>query len=608
MFKKLLLLFLFGCLGFYNAHAQNSARNCMHFGQADQYADCTSANRNITNQVTVEAWVKTGTLFNYQTLISKFTLNQGFFLFIQNGKAAFAGSTNSGTSVGSGFSITTVTDYHWHHLAGIYNSGQWQIWVDGILENNAAGSSNVTLTSTAPLIIGKSSPTSSGLFRGYLAEIRIWNTPRTGLQLQEYMCKLIETPPTTLTGYFTGDNGHPRVPSGDLYDRSLLALHGKTYYNKTIRNISVLGYPPVGNESVFLYGNNLQNQTFKINGELSDTLVINKINGQVKGVHLYRSDFLVAPTYHAPLAYVNYNFGVYTVGDTNATFQAKLTPDTIKCSASFYMLKRFESPLLFDKATRSAFKPIEDKITQVTDRYRGEYTFPFADPKPKPFYNGPALLCPGGSATLTATAPSGKYFYWSTGDTTKSIVVNNTGIYAVYISDRCAYIGYDTFRVEIAKPLPFSKLPVSDTLICPQNPLKIYLPANFTYKWPDGSSGNQHEISQPGQYVLEITEPVCQATAQYAFTVRVADCPNGAFIPNIITPNNDGLNDRFTITGLKLSDWELQIFSRWGKPVYESTNYKNDWNGNNVSGGIYYYYLRHKQTAKTYKGYVEVIK
>jgi gliding motility-associated-like protein len=70
-------------------------------------------------------------------------------------------------------------------------------------------------------------------------------------------------------------------------------------------------------------------------------------------------------------------------------------------------------------------------------------------------------------------------------------------------------------------------------------------------------------------------------------------------IPNIITPNSDGVNDIFKIM-IKDSDEpfyinfpnsKLIIFNRWGNKIYESNNYKNEWNGNNAADGIYYWTL-----------------
>jgi gliding motility-associated-like protein len=66
-------------------------------------------------------------------------------------------------------------------------------------------------------------------------------------------------------------------------------------------------------------------------------------------------------------------------------------------------------------------------------------------------------------------------------------------------------------------------------------------------------------------------------------------------IPNIITPNGDGYNDVFVIENIdKVETSELIIFNRWGKKVFETTNYRNDWDGENVADGVYFYVLRYK--------------
>jgi hypothetical protein len=49
----------------------------------------------------------------------------------------------------------------------------------------------------------------------------------------------------------------------------------------------------------------------------------------------------------------------------------------------------------------------------------------------------------------------------------------------------------------------------------------------------------------------------------------------------------------------------LQVFSRWGNKVYETSTYRNDWRGDNLPDGVYYYLLR-DQTGRMAKGWVEV--
>jgi gliding motility-associated-like protein/uncharacterized repeat protein (TIGR01451 family) len=84
-------------------------------------------------------------------------------------------------------------------------------------------------------------------------------------------------------------------------------------------------------------------------------------------------------------------------------------------------------------------------------------------------------------------------------------------------------------------------------------------------------------------------------------------------IPNLFSPNGDGVNDTFEIRGLNLfSENELIIINRWGNEVYKSTNYKNDWTGNGLNEGTYYYLLRVKANAgsewQVFKGYTTLIR
>jgi len=65
--------------------------------------------------------------------------------------------------------------------------------------------------------------------------------------------------------------------------------------------------------------------------------------------------------------------------------------------------------------------------------------------------------------------------------------------------------------------------------------------------------------------------------------------PRPVVIPNVLTPNIDNKNDLFVIKNLMEWDTrEIIIMNRWGKTVYNNPNYKNDWNGDKVSAGVYF--------------------
>ena len=77
-------------------------------------------------------------------------------------------------------------------------------------------------------------------------------------------------------------------------------------------------------------------------------------------------------------------------------------------------------------------------------------------------------------------------------------------------------------------------------------------------------------------------------------------------IPNLFTPNGDGANETFYITGLPYRS-KLLVVNRWGSVVYRSDNYDNSWDGAREEDGIYYYELELK-SGKVYKGWVEIVR
>jgi len=60
---------------------------------------------------------------------------------------------------------------------------------------------------------------------------------------------------------------------------------------------------------------------------------------------------------------------------------------------------------------------------------------------------------------------------------------------------------------------------------------------------------------------------------------------------NVFTPNDDGKNDVVRFDCVFGEGWQLEVFNRWGDPVYKSDNYINDWTGDNLVEGVYYYIL-----------------
>ena len=90
----------------------------------------------------------------------------------------------------------------------------------------------------------------------------------------------------------------------------------------------------------------------------------------------------------------------------------------------------------------------------------------------------------------------------------------------------------------------------------------------------------------------------------------------GVFVPEIFTPNGDGINDTFEIFNLdKFDNPKLKVYNRWGALVYEADPYENDWDGTSQAKltlgkstklpvGTYYYILDLGMNRKPITGFV----
>jgi len=80
-------------------------------------------------------------------------------------------------------------------------------------------------------------------------------------------------------------------------------------------------------------------------------------------------------------------------------------------------------------------------------------------------------------------------------------------------------------------------------------------------------------------------------------------------IPNVFTPNGDGVNDTFNFPKLEIfHDNELLVLDRNGKEVFSRKDYDGSWDGNGVAPGVYYYSFTEKRFGTTYKGWLQILR
>lgn len=115
-------------------------------------------------------------------------------------------------------------------------------------------------------------------------------------------------------------------------------------------------------------------------------------------------------------------------------------------------------------------------------------------------------------------------------------------------------------------------------------------------------------VATPGATTVYYVTVTDKDGCSWVDSIRVVVLENQVIVPNVITPNGDGINDYLAIKGLEYyPNSSIDIYDRWGKEVYSSSNYANNWDGGNQSDGVYFYILT-LNTGKKYQGYFQIIK
>lgn len=139
------------------------------------------------------------------------------------------------------------------------------------------------------------------------------------------------------------------------------------------------------------------------------------------------------------------------------------------------------------------------------------------------------------------------------------------------------------------------------------------------YTWwyfGDGDSTQQfnpyHRYNVPGIYQVKlVVEDAggCRDTIEKGYYVVLEPTP--VIIPNVFTPNGDGINDYLEIDYNGVETFQLQIFDAWGNLVFSTSSPNEKWDGRLPSGkealeGTYYYVC--KVGTKLYKGHITLIR
>jgi gliding motility-associated-like protein len=217
-------------------------------------------------------------------------------------------------------------------------------------------------------------------------------------------------------------------------------------------------------------------------------------------------------------------------------------------------------------------------------------------------------LCDGQDVSLKANYSNGTV-KWSTGESTDGIDVNTSGNYTATITSVAGCVADTSINLHF---FPRPVLSLRDTAMCEftKQTVTLTAPAGYNqYVWNGRQSGNTFTVNYPQNITLVVTDKNgCQASQQIVVS---STCPD-ILMANAFTPNGDGINDTWTISGLDNDKSAMiQVFNRYGAVVYKSKGYANPWdgryNGGKLPAGVYYYIINAKNGKQTLSGSVTII-
>lgn len=210
-----------------------------------------------------------------------------------------------------------------------------------------------------------------------------------------------------------------------------------------------------------------------------------------------------------------------------------------------------------------------------------------------------SIFCSGTSFNTTlSVGPGYSPVIWNNGSTTNNIIVTDPGLYWVIAYDANGCLDRDSIVFTEANS-SISQMPDSISNNCGSVTLNPDVPG-AQYVWSNGSLAQELNVTVSGVYwVLINVGNGCLTSDTVVVTVN-GDTSFFEFIPNVFSPNNDGVNDYFQISGNPNECVDLikvEIYDRWGLLVFNSEDLDFKWDGKTENGlicseGVYFVLIK----------------
>ncbi len=159
----------------------------LEFDGINDYVEIPNDNAlDITNKLTVEAWVKSSTSLNYRTVVSKgYDVKDGGFALRMTRDSepisAFFQTHNTAGQLASVLKYNNIVNEQWFHVVGTYDGTNVRFYVNGLLDSAPKDLTGNIKSNSLPIRIGRMSTSTfaTEYFKGSIDEVCIYNRALT---------------------------------------------------------------------------------------------------------------------------------------------------------------------------------------------------------------------------------------------------------------------------------------------------------------------------------------------------------------------------------------------------------------------------------------------
>lgn len=235
-------------------------------------------------------------------------------------------------------------------------------------------------------------------------------------------------------------------------------------------------------------------------------------------------------------------------------------------------------------------------------------------------------FCSGGNST-TLSSMTGNSHQWYkdnvkiNGATSQTYITNQPGKYSVAIDfggcNNTYSIDLKEFEMVSTINIPASSVIIEGET---KNVVVTTNAVNPAFAWYKndviiaGIQGNTYDVTSEGNYKVKVSQQSgCLIVDEIPFDVNSAVDSSVVNIPNLISPNNDGINDTWIIPQEYSvgTNTEVVIRNAIGEVVFTSNNYLNNWPESPIefkNVNPVYYYVITTQEGKVKKGSITIVK